>query len=115
MRGKVKLKMIDDYVALFRIIYYCQNCMQDISSPKLSQNLSEIANNAMELKDKFETAFKREKMCDASFLLLKSQLLRANKTGESPKHKVSADKLHEMENKLKLLECNHNANLLKLR
>lgn len=117
-KGKVKLKMIDDYVAVFRIIYFCKNCVFEESAEQneLHQKLKLVTENAIELKNMFETSFERQKMCDTSFLLLKNQLTNAGKnTSNCPKHKVSVSKLSEVSNKLKILECNHYAYLLKLK
>ena len=77
LRSKHKLNLIDNYVAIYRVLYHCKQLLtqshRNNSNEELSQ-LHNICDQTLDLKSKYEDAFQKLKMIDNSFLLLKQQL-----------------------------------------
>lgn len=73
IKAKQKLNLIDNYVAIYRILYNCKMLMQSSSATGLS-SIQKLCDQTLDLKTKYETAFEKFKMIDDSFLLLKKQL-----------------------------------------
>ncbi|MBQ7351389.1 MAG: hypothetical protein IJW59_00770 [Clostridia bacterium] len=74
--GKLKLNLIDNYIAIYRILYYCKHLLTAPTNYSKTEveNIQAICDQTLDLKSKYENAFKELKMIDNSFLLLKQQL-----------------------------------------
>lgn len=114
MRRKLKLSMLDDYVAIFNIIYICRFYDLAKEHEYIVSDIKQIEISASLLQERYEATFKKAGIDDVSFLLLKSQLVNATNTEKNRKD-FSPEKLEYLNNKLKLLESRHNANYLKLK
>lgn len=125
MRRKFKLEMLDDYVAILRIIYFCRCHVLDesLSEPQEQQFVQAcrgfeiLENGAIALQENYEFVFKKFKMHDPSFCLFKNELLKElNKPiSKDAKQKVSAEKLAKYEDKLKSLQAKHSLILFKFK
>lgn len=75
-RRKTKLNLLDNYIAIYRILYHCK-CMLSSNTTTSSEKIKKVqklCDQTLDLKMKYENAFKKLKMIDDSFLLLKQQL-----------------------------------------
>ncbi len=121
MRRKYKYAMIDDYIALIRIIYICKvsELVNDNYYYNKNSNLTlmNLENSALDLKNKYEDTFQKLKICDVSYILLRSQLNSViNKNYENNRYqKLTFKKLNDLNNRLKLLDIHHNVHLLKIK
>lgn len=77
IKKKQKLNLIDNYIAIYRILYNCKIILTNKNSTFLEDETSKIqklCDQTLDLKNKYENAFFKLKMVDDSFLLLKQQL-----------------------------------------
>ncbi len=117
MRRKLRLEMLDDYVAVFRIIYLCRSSIfVQTENQTECEVIKVIEQDAISLQKKYDKTFERIGMLGPSFLLFRREL--SNETDEKKfsesKKQISKEKLDNLQNKLKLLESKHNAITLKL-
>lgn len=114
MRRKLKLSMLDDYVAIFNIIYICRFYNLSKEHEYIASDIKKIEHSASILQEKYEATFEKAGIDDVSFLLLRSQLVNATNK-ETKRKNFSPERLEYLNNKLKLLESRHNANYLKIK
>jgi len=74
---KLKLNLIDNYIAIYKILYNCRQILFYESNHYNIDTLEiqKICDHTLDLKTKYEKAFKELKMIDESFLNLKEQLI----------------------------------------
>ena len=75
--GKLKLNLIDNYISIYRILYYCKKVLCEQKENLTNEQINiffNLCDQTLDLKLKYEEAFKKLKMIDDSFLLLKQQL-----------------------------------------
>lgn len=76
IKQKQKLNLLDNYIAIYRILYNCKKLLCSTSTDPLNiPNIQKICDQTLDLKSKYEDAFEKLKMTDTSFLLLKQQLI----------------------------------------
>lgn len=72
-----KLNLIDNYIAIYRVLYNCKSLLMSEEITKNKDNvlkIQKLCDQTLDLKSKYEGAFAKLKMIDPSFLLLKQQL-----------------------------------------
>lgn len=81
MKNKLKMKLLDEYIKLYQVLYICK---QRIFLANISEKgLNELCEKANVLKKEFDKTFQILKMEDASLILFKEQLDRGvNKQNE---------------------------------
>lgn len=125
MRRKFKLEMLDDYVAILRIIYFCRSHMLDENQYETTgqqfvhsyTSFEILENGAITLQENYEFVFRKLKIHDPSFCLFKNELLKElNKPiSKEAKQRVSTEKLAKYEDKLKTLQAKHSMILFKFK
>lgn len=78
MKKKLKLELIENYIAIYRILYICKQRLF-LANTK-ADDLEIICKKTTELKKDYELAFDKIGMVDNSLILLKSQLNTALNT-----------------------------------
>lgn len=95
---KQKLNLINNYVAIYRILFHCKELL--LTEQGKSENalvLNSICDQTLDLKKKYEVAFENLKMIDPAFLLLKQQLSSFH---EKPKSKGELCSISELRDSL---------------
>lgn len=105
-----KLNLIDNYVAIYRILFHCKELLSLPLSKENISTINRLCDQTLDLKHKYECAFEHFKMVDSSLLLLKQQL------SSFRGHTKSAEELctiHELKDSLTIIENDYTR--LKLR
>ena len=77
IRRKTKLNLLDNYVAIYRVLYHCKRMLSAqnyTSNENMVPKLQKLCDQTLDLKTKYEKAFVKLNMVDDSFILLKQQL-----------------------------------------
>lgn len=96
---KQKLNLIDNYVAIYRILFHCKELL--LASHGDTSIINNICDQTLDLKHKYECAFEHFKMVDPALILLKGQL------SSFRGHTKSAEELctiHELKDSLSIIE-----------
>lgn len=109
LRKKQKLNLIDNYIAIYRILYNCKillsyDIKKSLNSNEISK-LYKLCDQTLDLKSKYENAFSKLKMIDNSFVLLKQQL---NDCKGYPNCEVELCSITEIYDSLNIIQNDYN-------
>lgn len=111
MKNKFKLNLINNYIAINRILYVCKSLLNNNRNLTEIQQITMLISSTINLKISYEKTFDKYLKNDNSFLLLKKQLNDTMTTQGN--HNNCNEKLSDMLNKLQVFELEHNNILLK--
>ena len=77
MRNKVKMKLINNYVDIYKIIFACKFLLDRNQNASENEVALSTLNDTLKLKNSYEQIFQKLKIADTSFLLLKRDLDKA--------------------------------------
>lgn len=103
MKNKFKLSLINNYIAINRILYVCKGLLSENRNLTEIQQITTLISSTINLKISYEKTFDKYLKNDNAFLLLKKQLNDATKT-QTIYYKNCNEKLYEMLNKIQAFE-----------
>lgn len=74
MRNKIKMKLINNYVDIYKIIFACKFILNSNQNTNENELALSTLNDTLKLKNSYEQIFHKLKIADTSFLLLKRDL-----------------------------------------
>ncbi len=77
MRNKIKMKLINNYVDIYKIIFACKYLLDRNQNASENEVALSTLNDTLKLKNSYEQIFQKLKIADTSFLLLKRDLDKA--------------------------------------
>lgn len=77
MRNKIKMKLINNYVDIYKIIFACKFLLDRNQNASENEVALSTLNDTLKLKNSYEQMFQKLKIADISFLLLKRDLDKA--------------------------------------
>lgn len=100
MRRRIKMKLINNYVEIYKILFACKYIIKNGESEDINIAIN-TSQEVLLIKENYETTFEKLKINDTSFLVLKKSLEDGLHTIPSPNYTpFDISKMHEIKAKI---------------